>query len=170
MQPVIDAGFDIYFVGGCVRDKLLCKEPHDYDLATNATPAELHKVFTRFSNVSDNAEKYGVTMPLIKTSEGIEEVEIATFRKDTSQGRKPTVEIGADIVEDASRRDFTINALYEDINGQIIDPTGQGVDDIRNRVLRFVGNADDRIKEDPLRALRLIRFVSKLGFEFKEED
>lgn len=171
MQPVMEAGFEIYFVGGCVRDSLLGKEPHDYDLTTNASPEDLHKIFRRFSNVSANSEAFGVTIPLITDKDGnTEEVEIATFRRDTSLGRRPTVALtGVSIVEDAARRDFTINALYEGITGNCEDPTGKGLDDIRKGIIRFCGRAQDRIDEDPLRVLRLIRFVSKLGFEFKEE-
>lgn len=171
MKPVIAAGFDIYFVGGCVRDSILGREPHDYDLTTNATPAELHTIFKRFSNVSGNSEAFGVTIPLIAGRDGkLEEVEIATFRKDTSKGRRPSVSIeGVSISEDAGRRDFTINALYEGIEGNCEDPTGQGLEDIRRGVVRFCGRAQDRIDEDPLRALRLIRFVSKLGFDFVED-
>ena len=168
MRPIIDKGFDIYFVGGCVRDKLLGQEPHDYDLVTNAKPEDLHQVFSQFSNVSKNSEQFGVTIPLIKKGDQIEEVEIATFRKDITEGRHPEVSLDASINEDASRRDFTINALYEDIDGNVLDPTGFGKEDIKNKIIRFVGHADDRIREDPLRALRLIRFVSKLGFTFVE--
>ena len=172
MKPVLEAGYDIYFVGGCVRDACLGKEPHDYDLTTNATPEQLHTIFERFSNVSNNSEAFGVTMPLIKCSDGrSEEVEIATFRRDTSSGRRPSVDVnGVSIKKDAARRDFTINALYERIDGNIEDPTGKGLDDIKGDIIRFVGKAQNRIKEDPLRALRLIRFVSKLGFEFVCKD
>lgn len=171
MKPIKKAGFDVYFVGGCVRDKLLGKVPHDYDLTTSAKPEDLHKIFSKFSNVSDNSEKFGVTMPIITFEDDIkEEIEIATFRKDVSKGRKPKVSLDASIFEDASRRDFTINALYEDMDGNIIDPTGLGLNDIKDGIIRFVGNADERLEEDPLRALRLIRFVSKLGFSFKENE
>ena len=171
MQPVIEAGYDIYFVGGCVRDECLGKEPHDYDLTTNATPEQLHNIFKRFSNVSKNSEPFGVTIPLISNNGADTEVEIATFRRDTSSGRRPTVSYdGVPITEDAARRDFTINALYQRIDGTIEDPTGKGLDDIKGNIIRFVGKAQDRIEEDPLRVLRLIRFVSKLGFEFVCED
>lgn len=170
MAPIKWAGFDIYFVGGCVRDELLGKDPHDYDLVTNAKPSDLHKIFNKFSNVSSNSECFGVTMPLVGYDDSsLEEIEIATFRRDVTSGRHPVVSLDATIEQDASRRDFTINALYESMDGEILDPTGYGIYDIKNKILRFVGNADDRINEDPLRALRLIRFESKLGFNFVEK-
>lgn len=170
MAPIKWAGFDVYFVGGCVRDKLLGKTPHDYDLVTNAKPEDLHKIFSKFSNVSSNSEAFGVTMPLVGYSDDqLEEIEIATFRRDVTSGRHPEVSLDASIEQDAGRRDFTINALYESMDGEVLDPTGYGLYDIEHKILRFVGNADDRIAEDPLRALRLIRFESKLGFKFVEK-
>ena len=159
IKPIEANGGKAYFVGGCVRDELLKKEPNDYDIVTNLTPSQLHTVFDKFSNVSTNAESFGVTMPIING----EEVEIATFRKDLTKGRHPEVSLEATIEEDAMRRDFTINALYEDKYGNIIDPTGTGLSDINNNILRFVGNPTDRLSEDPLRAYRFMRFVSK-GF------
>lgn len=161
INPIEEAGFKAYFVGGCVRDKLMGLEPHDYDVCTNATPEQLHKIFKEFSNISANSEKFGVTIPLILK----EPVEIATFRKDKTSGRHPEVTLTDDINEDASRRDFTINALYEDSDGEIIDPTGQGIKDIENKKLRFVGSAKKRIEEDPLRAYRFVRFLATKNFK-----
>lgn len=162
--PIEIAGFKAYFVGGCVRDALLNKEPHDYDICTDATPDQLHAIFRKFSNVSKNSEPFGVTMPLINDGTGkIEEIEIATLRKDITKGRHPKVDFTKSIEEDAQRRDFTINAIYEDANGKIFDPTG-GINDIKNKVLRFVGKMSDRLNEDPLRVFRAIRFMSKTGF------
>lgn len=163
-KPIRNAGFDVFFVGGCVRDELMGVEPHDLDITTSASPEALHKVFTRFSNVSKNSEQFGVTMPLIEIDGKPEEVEIATFRKDTSLGRHPTVSLNASIEEDAARRDFTVNALYEDAEGNVIDPTGKGLEDIKTKTLRFVGKAVDRIKEDPLRLFRACRFQAQKGF------
>lgn len=164
IKPIEAKGGQAYFVGGCVRDKLLNKEPNDYDIVTNFTPAQLHTVFDKFSNVSTNAEQFGVTMPLVKVGKKFEEIEIATFRKDLTKGRHPEVSLEASIEEDAARRDFTINALYEDKDGNILDPTGMGLTDIKNYTLRFVGNPIDRLSEDPLRAYRFMRFLSK-GFK-----
>lgn len=159
LDPILKAGYKAYFVGGCVRDEILGKEPKDYDIATSAVPSQLHEVFDKFSNVSDNSEPYGVTMPIVDG----EEVEIATFRNDITKGRHPKVRFTSSLEEDAMRRDFTMNALYEDIDGNIIDPTGQGIDDAKNHVVRFVGWYGDRLFEDPLRAFRLVRFMSN-GF------
>lgn len=164
LEPIDNAGFKAYFVGGCVRDFLMGVEPHDYDICTTATPEELHKIFDKFSNVSNNSEPFGVTMPLIEIDGKFEEVEIATLRKDITKGRHPKIEFTRDIKEDAERRDFTVNALYEDIDGFIFDMVG-GAQDIKNRTLRFVGNAQDRIDEDPLRIFRFVRFLASKGFK-----
>lgn len=163
LLPIEEAGFKVFFVGGCVRDKLLGLEPHDFDITTDAKPEQLHHIFSKFSNVSKNSEKFGITMPLVEINGKIEEIEIASFRKDLTKGRHPDVNLDASIEEDASRRDFTINALYEDKNGKIIDPTGLGLNDIKTYTLRFVGNPLERLSEDPLRAYRFVRFLSK-GF------
>lgn len=165
LLPIKEAGFEAYFVGGCVRDMLMGVKPHDFDITTNATPEELHKIFSNFSNVSNNSEPFGVTMPLIKFSDGtVEEIEIATFRKDITKGRHPKIEFTTSIQEDASRRDFTVNAIYEDADGNIIDPV-KGADDIKANTLRFIGNAQDRISEDPLRIFRFVRFLASKGFK-----
>lgn len=161
--PIEEAGFKAYFVGGCVRDKLMGKEPHDYDLVTNAAPETIHKIFSKFSNVSKNAEQFGVTMPLIEINGKLEEIEIATFRKDISKGRHPEVSLEATLEEDASRRDFRINAMYEDKDGNIVDPFN-GQKDIEQKALRFVGDPKERLEEDPLRAFRFVRFLAKTGF------
>lgn len=170
LKPIEEAGFKAYFVGGCVRDELMGKKPHDYDLVTNATPEVLHKIFSKFSNVSKNAEQFGVTIVLIPNPVQVDdlepsymEVEIATFRKDVSKGRHPEVSLEATLEEDASRRDFTINAIYEDKDRNIIDPF-EGQKDIEQKALRFVGDPKERLEEDPLRAFRFVRFLAKTGF------
>lgn len=170
LKSIEEAGFKAYFVGGCVRDKLMGKKPHDYDICTSASPEALHKIFSKFSNVSKNAEQFGVTIVLIPTlvqGDDLEpsymEVEIATFRKDVSKGRHPEVSLEATLEEDASRRDFRINAMYEDKDGNIIDPFG-GQKDIEQKTLRFVGDPKERLEEDPLRAFRFVRFLAKTGF------
>lgn len=169
-KPIRNAGGEVYFVGGCVRDTLMGVEPHDFDITTNLTPEKLHMIFNRFSNVSKNAEPFGVTMVLVEIYGKVEEVEIATFRKDISKGRHPEVSLDATIMEDAARRDFTVNALYEDMSGKIIDPTGLGISDVKNRTLRFVGDALERVKEDPLRLFRFCRFMAQKGLSPCESD
>lgn len=162
--PIEAAGFKVYFVGGCVRDELTGKVPHDYDLSTNATPDEINKIFgvteTRKANL------YGVAMPIING----EQVEIATWRSDLTRGRHPTIKFSNKIEDDAFRRDFAVNSLYEDKEGNIIDPTGRGIADIKSNTLSFVGNAVDRITEDPLRIFRYARFVASKGFKANEKD
>jgi len=170
MKPIIKKGYEAYFVGGCVRDKIMGITPHDYDICTNATPEQLHNIFSKFSNVSNNSENFGVTMPLISFIDEngntvFEQIEIATFRKDKTSGRHPEVSFTSDIEEDASRRDFTVNALYEDADGNIIDPTKQGIEDAKNKILRFVGNPRERINEDPLRLFRFVRFLTTKGLK-----
>ena len=157
-QPLLDKGFSVFFVGGCVRDTLMGTEPHDFDITTNATPVQLHAIFSKFSGKSNRAEQFGVTIPLINN----QEIEIATFRSD-GFGRHPSIVYANSIAEDCVRRDFPINALYEDVYGNIFDPTGQGKKDIQSRCLRFMGNPIDRLIEDPLRAFRYVRFLSQKG-------
>lgn len=161
LKPILDAGFKAFFVGGCVRDALLGKQINDFDVATNATPSDLQKIFTWF--ILKESVAHGVSIPIIDN----EPVEIATFRKESiySDGRHPDGVVFTDnIKEDVLRRDFTINALYEDINGNIFDPTNKGLEDIKNKVLRFIGDAEERINEDRLRALRYCRFIAQLDF------
>lgn len=156
MKPIMKKGFNVYFVGGCVRDQVMGVEPHDYDLVTDATPTELHEVFNHFSE--QKSESFGVSMPIVNG----EIVEIATMRRDMTKGRHPVIEFTKDIEEDSKRRDFTINAIYEDIDGKLFDFNG-GIEHIKNKQLSFVGNAADRVAEDPLRALRFVRFIATKG-------
>lgn len=160
LRPLGKAGFQAYFVGGCVRDSIMGTAPHDFDICTDATPEEIKKVFSHISEMSENSEPYGVTMPVIDG----ELIEIATMREDITKGRHPQIKFTKDLKKDAERRDFTMNAMYEDADGNIIDPTG-GKSDIENGLLRFVGKMEDRCNEDPLRVFRAVRFQSKTGFK-----
>lgn len=164
MKPLLDAGYQAYFVGGCVRDKVMSIKPHDYDIVTNATPEQIHTVFDKFVDI--NSEAFGITVVNVQG----ENVEIATFRKDREcDGRHTEVTYASTMEEDAVRRDLTINALYEDIDGKIYDPTGYGINDIQHFLIRFIGNTKDRCYEDNLRILRAYRFKFKLNFEFQSE-
>lgn len=158
-------GFKAYLVGGAVRDMLLGKKVHDWDLATNATPEQVMSIFKK---VIPTGIAHGtVTIHIFNC-----EIETTTFRteKDYSDGRHPDkVEYAATIEEDLSRRDFTVNAIAADLaDGLLVDPfDGQG--DLQKKILRTVGNPYDRFGEDALRPIRAIRFVSQLGFKIEEQ-
>ncbi len=154
------AGFKAYLVGGAVRDIFLKKRPHDFDVATNATPQDVIRLFRTV--IPTGFEHGTVTVHF----EGLE-IEVTTFRTESgySDGRHPdSINYAATIEEDLARRDFTINAIAADLkDGSIVDPF-DGRQDIKNKIIRTVGNAHDRFMEDGLRPVRCIRFASKLGF------
>ena len=157
-------GFSIFEVGGSVRDELLGLEVFDFDFATDATPEEMIKFLP---DANDTFAKYGC----IKYKGEHGRAEITTFRIEESYDdfRHPNkISFVKSLNEDYKRRDFTINAIYKDINGKIYDPS-RGVEDLKNKTLRFIGDPETRIKEDPLRILRAKRFASKLGFEIESE-
>lgn len=150
------AGHIAYFAGGCVRDELMGLEPVDYDIATSATPEAVTALFKGAKGVG---EAFGVVL----VRHGGVVVEVATFRADGpySDGRRPDGVRYADEIEDAHRRDFSINGLFKDpVTGRVIDHVG-GVPDIQARVLRAIGSPEERIKEDRLRMLRAARFAAR---------
>ena len=148
--------------GGCVRDRLLKHEPKDYDLATVAEPQTTLKFFREKGYT---VIPVGIEHGTVSVVTQIQQVEITTLREDVAcDGRHAEVSFSNDFRQDALRRDFTINALFEDMNGQIHDFTG-GVDDMNNHTLRFVGDAEARLREDYLRMLRYFRFMARLGWE-----
>lgn len=153
-----------YLVGGCVRDYMLHVEPKDFDIVTDIKYNQLEKDFTE-AGWKVNAT--GKAFLVLSISKNGRQYEIANFRKDGvyKDGRRPeTVEIGT-IEEDAARRDFTVNALYFDLNTyETVDPTGKGKSDLEKRILRFIGKPQDRIQEDYLRVFRFYRFLTK-GFK-----
>lgn len=164
VKQLQDAGFEAYWVGGCVRDMLLGLEPLDFDIATNATPVELERLFEKTKNIGKH---FGVL--LIK--EGGHHFEVATFRSDAgySDGRRPDAVIFTTAEEDAKRRDFTINAIfYDPIKEEIYDPVN-GQQDLNRGLLRIVGNADERLKEDFLRILRAVRFKNRFNLEYHSD-
>lgn len=169
-------GFEAYFAGGCVRDELLGLHPTDFDIATSATPNQVRNAFPGTHHVGAS---FGVVLVPINavnthTKEPIKShVEVATFRTEGpySDKRRPDSVHFADAKADAQRRDFTINALFLDplkpgpnplVDGSIIDYVN-GQADLENRILRAVGNPDDRLAEDHLRALRAVRFAARMG-------
>lgn len=152
-------GFKAYIVGGCVRDILMKKAPHDYDIATSASPEQIKSLFNK---TADTGIKHG-TVTVIEN--GIP-FEVTTFRTESgySDLRRPDkVYFVKDIKEDLSRRDFTMNAIACSLNGEIADPFG-GQNDIKNKIIKTVGNPNKRFSEDALRILRLFRFSSALNF------
>ncbi|WP_338687474.1 CCA tRNA nucleotidyltransferase [Haloferula helveola] len=156
------AGHTAYFAGGCVRDRLLGREPKDYDIATSATPRQILELFPGSNEVGAH---FGV---IIVRHHGFH-TEIATFRTDGSygDGRRPDSVEFSTPEEDARRRDFTINGLFEDPpSGEIIDYVG-GRSDLQAKTLRAIGEAADRFEEDALRLLRAIRFATTLDFDIE---
>ena len=160
LNTLENAGFPCYAVGGCVRDALMGKIPHDYDLCTAATPAQMKQVFKDHSLVLAG-EKHG-TVGVI-TPEGV--VEITAFRTEGNylDNRHPEqVTFVTDVREDLARRDFTINAMAYSPSRGLVDPFG-GQEDLKNKILRAVGNASERFQEDSLRILRGVRFSVRFG-------
>lgn len=160
MAAIEDAGHQVLLVGGCVRNALMGRAVSDLDLATDAPP----------ETVSDIAETAGFRVVPTGLAHGTVTViarhrphEITTFRRDVETfGRHATIAYSTDVAEDAARRDFTMNALYADRHGQVIDPLNGLPDLIAGRV-RFVGDAETRIREDYLRILRFFRFYAHYG-------
>lgn len=152
------AGHQAYIVGGCVRDALRGIEPSDWDVATSATPEEIQVVFRR----SLYTNRFGTVI----VRAGEKEIEVTTYRVETeySDHRRPdAVAFTASLREDLSRRDLTINAMAWAPPATIVDPFG-GTADLEARVVRAVGDADERFREDALRMLRAVRFAALLGF------
>ncbi len=164
-----DAGYDAYLVGGCVRDLLLGHEPKDFDVTTNASPEQVHKVFRR-------SQLIGRRFKLVHVRYGREIIEVATFRAPPEidqhvdgQGRIMQDNVFGTLEQDAWRRDFTVNALYYNIRDfSIIDYTG-GIADLEAGKIRLIGDVETRYREDPVRILRAIRFVGKLGLRLDEQ-
>lgn len=167
-------GFEAFVIGGAVRDLLLGHPPKDYDVVTNAKPAEILK-FDEFkeSFYKDTAQAFGVTRVEIEVPDGdkthIIEVEIATYRRDIEAhlGRKQTKVEFAHLEDDVLRRDFTINALALDPLTNFVADYVDGIGDLDNKLIRFIGEARERIGEDPLRVIRGIRLKHQLGFEYE---
>lgn len=162
-----DKDFDFFVVGGAVRDFIKEETPKDFDIATNALPDTIIQLL-KDNNYECDLQGVAFGVVIVKTVDGI--FEIATFREDISEGRKPIVKVGATIKADTERRDISINSLYYDIStDKIIDTTGFGIGDIKNNIIAFVGKAEDRIREDKLRILRAIRFLARYNGKFSSD-
>jgi len=164
VEKLNEVGFEAYVVGGCVRDSIMGKKPKDWDITTNAKTEQIMQVFEGFEIIPTGIQHGTVTIMV-----GGEGFEVTTYRidGDYSDGRHPdSVIFTSNLKEDLARRDFTINAMAYNPNEGIIDFFG-GQEDLKNKVIRCVGKADDRFSEDALRVMRALRFASVLGFKIE---
>ena len=164
VKKLRNAGYEAYFAGGCVRNKILGKEAKDYDIATNAIPDVVQKMFPHTVAVG---KAFGVVVVL----ENNRQFEGATFRADGkySDNRRPDCVTFSDYKSDILRRDFTINGIfYDPIENKLIDIVG-GEKDIKNRIICTIGNPIERFTEDKLRMMRAVRFSAQLGFVIESE-
>jgi poly(A) polymerase len=159
-----ESGFEAFFAGGCVRDMVMGSKPEDYDIATNATPQTVQSIFKHTIPV-------GIQFGVVIVLESGSQFEVATFRSDGryTDGRRPDEVRFGTAEEDVLRRDFTINGmLYDPLKRKLIDYIG-GQEDIKKRLIRCIGNPQERFSEDKLRLLRAVRFSARFGFEIEEE-
>lgn len=169
IRTLREKGYEAFLVGGCVRDILLKKSPKDFDVTTNATPEQVQQIFEKTLPIGAS---FGVIVVMIDNIS----IEVATFRSDGkySDSRRPdTVSYSTNARDDVQRRDFTINGLLmlpENLSlaDGIVDYVG-GVDDIKNKIIRCIGDPNARFQEDALRMLRAVRFAAQLGFEVEIE-
>ena len=164
------AGFKAYVVGGCVRDFLRKVEPADWDIATNAKPKEIQKIFPKSFY---NNKFFTVAVQTKSEKPNLKEVEITTYRSEakyTDKRHPDEIKFAKTIEEDLARRDFVINAMAMMVDEElkIIDPYG-GQKDLKDKIIRAVGNAEERFEEDALRMMRAVRFATTLGFEIEEK-
>jgi poly(A) polymerase len=167
-QTLQEAGFKAFVVGGAVRDLLLGHKPKDFDVATNATPEQVKRLFRR-------AFIIGRRFQIVHVMLGQEQIEVTTFRGASAE-ESPKDEHGrvlrdntfGEQHEDAVRRDFSINAMYYDPATQVVLDYHGGIKDIRNKTLRIIGQPEARFREDPVRLLRVVRFAAKLGFKIDD--
>jgi poly(A) polymerase len=162
-------GYSAYLVGGCVRDLLLGCEPADYDVATDATPDTVLRIFP--DSIAVGAQ-FGVVLVIVRSQDGAQpfKVEVATYRSDIgySDGRHPDqVRFAKTPQEDVQRRDFTINGLLLDpIKSEVLDYVG-GQADLKAKIIRTIGDPQERFTEDKLRMLRAVRFAARLSYEIE---
>jgi tRNA nucleotidyltransferase (CCA-adding enzyme) len=162
IQRLQSAGHESYVVGGAVRDSLMGKPPKDFDIVTSAHPKQIHELFGIPGSVG---AKFAVNI--------VDGHEVATYRIDDAEAtsaKETAVSLASSLSEDVRRRDFTVNALaYDPVSKQVFDFVG-GIDDAKNRILRFVGDPEKRIKQDPLRMMRAIRFANAKNMDLDLES
>jgi poly(A) polymerase len=188
VRTLADAGFEAYIVGGAVRDLLVGLKPKDFDVATNATPEQVKNLFRRAFIIG---RRFRIVHVIFGRGRDHEVIEVSTFRayldtmaaeavdgnektsRDEIAGKSHVVDASGRVlrdnvwgpqVEDAARRDFTVNAMYYDPQREIIVDYHHGIRDARERVLRMIGDPETRYREDPVRIVRVVRFAAKLGF------
>ena len=174
VEQLASDGYEAYLVGGCVRDLMMGLKPKDFDVATDATPEQVKQSFKRSRII-------GRRFQIVHVRMGSEIIEVTTFRahhtekknhrdksQHSSKGMLLRDNIFGSINEDASRRDFTINAFYYHPQDNSVYDYASGLPDIKNRLVRIIGNPVDRYREDPVRMLRALRFAAKLGFNIEE--
>ncbi|MDJ1305815.1 MAG: CCA tRNA nucleotidyltransferase [Candidatus Midichloria sp.] len=167
LYNLLQAHGEVKLVGGCVRDMLLGLAPKDIDLATTILPQEVMKILSpnQIKCIPTGLE-FGTVTAVVNHII----FEITTLRKDIkTYGRKAEVEFTDEWLEDAKRRDFTVNAMYASIDGTVMD-FFNGIEDLKNKKIKFIGNAEQRIKEDFLRILRYFRFISYIGGNSIDEN
>lgn len=166
-KTITEAGYDLFVVGGAVRDSLLRKNPEDVDLVTNALPETVMELLADY-NLDLQGKSFGVVRVFTKYyPKGIE---IATYRKDITAGRNPEVNFrDVTIEEDANRRDFTINALYYNITESKTLDFVNGISDLENKIIMTPGNPLDRFNEDGLRVMRAFRFAGRIDGDLHPE-
>jgi poly(A) polymerase len=191
VQTLKDAGFEAYIVGGAVRDLLLGLRPKDFDVATNATPEEVKSHFRRAFIIG---RRFRIVHVVYGRGREHEVIEVSTFRammdsaaaeqvsgnektsKSELQGKSHVVDaegrvlrdnVWGPMIEDAARRDFTVNAMYYDPQREIVVDYHGGIKDAKKKLLRMIGDPETRYREDPVRIIRVVRFAAKLGFEIE---
>ena len=164
VKTLRQAGFKAYFAGGCVRDQVMSREPQDYDVATDARPEAVMRLFPKTIPA-------GVSFGVVIVLEGPYQFEVATFRSDGQylDGRHPVEVHFSSEAEDAKRRDFTINGMfYDPIAGRIVDYV-RGQEDIKAGLIRSIGNPQERFSEDKLRLMRAVRFATQFDYKIEEK-
>ncbi len=164
IQSLNEAGYEAYAVGGCVRDRILEREPEDWDITTSASPGQVKELFRR---TVDTGIQHG-TVTVMSGKEGFE---VTTYRIDGiyEDNRHPSeVVFTSSLAEDLKRRDFTVNAMAYNAQDGLIDLFG-GMEDIRKKQIRCVGKAEERFAEDALRLMRAVRFSAQLGYDIEEK-
>jgi len=191
VQTLADAGFEAYIVGGAVRDLLLGLRPKDFDVATNATPEEVKALFRRAFIIG---RRFRIVHVVFGRGRDHEVIEVSTFRammdaaaaeqvsgnektsRSELQGKSHVIDAEGRVlrdnvwgpqIEDAARRDFTVNAMYYDPRREIVVDYHGGIKDAKKKLLRMIGDPETRYREDPVRIVRVVRFAAKLGFEIE---